>query len=269
MSESGITGTTRIIGLIGNPISSARSPLLVNALLQQRGLFGALVFVPFAFAPAGLASWVGSLRQLDNFAGALVTMPFKQAILPLLDQVSAAARIAGAVNAVRRLDNGRLEGDILDGLGFVRGLQASGYAIAQQRFLVYGCGGAASAIVCALAQEGAARIDIQNRTFAHAVELVRRVQAEWPLVALQPSMSASASYDVVINATSLGMQDSDPLPIQLDVIQKTRLVADIVITRDMTPLLLLAQSHGIAIQRGLPMLTGQLDLFLEFVGATP
>ncbi len=266
MSQHKVTGASRVIGLIGHPIHSARSPQLVNDLLMERDLFGPYLFVPLAVTPAQLATVIAGLRPIENFAGALVTMPFKQAILPLLDQISPAAQIVGAVNALRRHADGTLEGEILDGVGFVAGLRAAGLDVKDQRCLVYGSGGAASAIVCALAEHGATLIDIQNRTPERAVALAAKVISHWPFSQVRPAPSSTQHYDLVINATSLGMADDDPVPIPLEVIMRADVVADIIVTRDMTPLLTLAHQHGKTIHTGLPMLQGQLDLFIDFIG---
>ena len=268
MSELKITGATRIIGLIGNPVAQARSPILINQALHDRHLLGLSLFLPFSVSPAQLGSFVQGLRGLENFDGALVTMPFKQTILPLLDRISDAAQIVGAVNAIRRHADGTLEGDVLDGVGFVAGLNSAGYDLKDKTCLVYGSGGAASAIVCALAEQGVALIDIQNRTPQRAADLVTKVSAHWPFTQVRPEQSPTQAYDFVINATSLGMAEDDPLPIPVDVIERAQVVADIVVTREMTPLLIQAKDQGKAIHPGLPMLEGQLALFLDFVGIT-
>lgn len=260
-----ITGRTKFIALIGDPLTHARSPELVNALLIKEGIYGDVIFIPFAVEASGLSAVILALKQLENFIGAIITMPHKQAIVQLLDKVSSLGQAIGAVNVIRREKDGTLIGDNFDGEGFVAGLLQAGHQIADQKFLLIGAGGAAAAIACSLALHGAGLIDFQNRTPVKAQHIVERIKSIKPQFNTA-SFASIPHYDILINATSLGMKSEDGLPVSEDWIDRADVIAEVVVTSDLTPLLKLARDKGKATHLGLPMLTSQLALFLKFVG---
>ena len=262
-----ITGRTRLLALIADPVAQARSPAAVNRLLAERGRSGELVMVAMKVAPAGLADAVAGLRAIESFAGAVVSMPHKETIVPLLDGLTEEAALTRVVNVFRREQDGRFIGTILDGEGFVAGLRAAGHEVRGARCLLVGAGGAATAIAFRLARERCGELVIVNRTTARGEALAARVRAGFPDVPVGATASADASrgFDLAINATSLGMNASDPLPIPLDVVRRTRLVAECVAAAEITPLLAAARDAGRAIHTGIPMLTSQLELLVDFL----
>ena len=264
-SPAEITGGTRILGLIADPVVQARSPGMVNALLQQRGRFGAFVFLPMHVATDGLGGVVSALRKVRNFAGAIVSMPHKVAIVGLLDELTADAQLVGAVNVIRRNADGRLAGTVFDGEGFVGGLRSAGHEIGGASCLLAGAGGAATAIAFALAREGCRSLAIMNRTASKAEALAARVRDAFPRVDVRAS-SPGGRYDIAINATSLGMKADDELPLSPDVLERATLVAECVVAPEMTRLLEVAREKGCAIHTGVPMLAAQIDLMLQFTG---
>ena len=266
MSSSAISGATRLLGLIADPVVQARSPGMANALLQQRGQFGSFVLLPMRVASGGLVDVTRALRQVQNFAGAIVSMPHKSAIVALVDDLTPQAQLVGAVNIIRRTAGGRLVGTVLDGEGFVAGLRSEGHEITRVSCLLVGAGGAAAAIAFALAAHGCASLTITNRTVSKAVDLAARVQAAFPDVEVQAGDASGDQYDLAINATSLGMKTDDALPMSEDIIERSALVAECVIAPEMTRLLEVARAKGRAIHTGVPMLTHQMDLMLRFMG---
>src|SRR5262245_52610518 len=114
-----VSGRTRLLALIADPVAQARSPAMANALLAERGQDGAFVLVPMQVPSGGLTDVVAALRRVVNLAGAIVSMPHKSAIVPLLDELTPDAAMVGAVNVVRRTAEGRLVGTVMDGEGFV------------------------------------------------------------------------------------------------------------------------------------------------------
>ena len=261
-----VTGRTRLLALIADPVVQARSPAMANALLEERGQAGAFVLVPMQVPAAALAEVVAALRRVGNFAGAIVSMPHKSAIVPLLDDLTPAAAMVGAVNVVRRADDGRLVGTVMDGDGFVAGLRAAGRDVRGAACLLAGAGGAASAIAFALAENGCASLAIVNRTIARATDLAARVQTAFPHAAVRVGDLSDARYDIAINGTSLGMTAGDELPMSRDVVERSALVAECVLAPEVTDLLKLAAASGRAIHAGVPMLEGQMRLILEFLG---
>ncbi|HEV7732376.1 MAG TPA: shikimate dehydrogenase [Candidatus Binatia bacterium] len=261
-----ITGATKVLGLIADPVVQARSPGIANTLLAERGRFGAFALLPLQVPAGALDVVVPALRRIGNFAGAVVSMPHKSAIVPLLDDVLPDGRLVGAVNVFRRDDDGRLTGTTLDGEGFVAGLAAAGHAVRGASCVLVGAGGAGAAIAAALARHGCAALTIVNRTVGKADTLAGVVRTAFPAVRVSVGDGGGA-YDVAVNATSLGMRPGDALPMPRELVARSALVAECVMTTEITPLLELARGMGRPIQTGIPMLSAQMDLLLEFMGA--
>jgi shikimate dehydrogenase len=262
----GITGATRVLGLIADPVVQARSPAMVNARLLEQRSFGSFVLVPMHVPAAGLADFVAGLRHQRNFYGAIVSMPHKIEIVALLDELTPEARLVGAVNVIRRDAAGQITGTVLDGEGFVAGLLAAGHRVRDAMCVLAGAGGAASAVAVALAKHGCRALHLTNRTPAKADALAARVRAAFLNVAVTVGGDAPAHIDIAINATSLGMRTDDALPMSEDIVDRSTLVAECVIAPEMTRLLEVARRRGRAIHTGVAMLTSQLDLMLAFMG---
>lgn len=260
--RSSVTGRTTLLAILADPVAQARTPALVNALLAAHGVDA--VLVPLRVGRDALEAVVRALRMVPNFAGAVVSMPNKEAILPFVDALTPEAAQVGAANVVRRLPDGRLEGTMLDGEGFVAGLRAAGHAVASRRALLVGAGGAGAGIAFALAKHGVARLTIHNRTAARARALATRVAAAFPSVRVEPGSADVGAHDLVVNATSLGMRPDDPMPIDLAGLAPGAIVADVVIHPD-TPLLGAAAARGAITHSGGPMLESQIELMVAFM----
>jgi shikimate dehydrogenase len=263
-----ITGKTRLLALIADPVVQAGSPALINAELLQRGQFGDFVMLPLQIPRDALAMALAGLHQTGNFCGAVVSMPHKQAIVPLLDSCSARVQQQGACNVIRRTTDGRLHGDMLDGSGFVHSLLQAGHGVGGQRILLLGAGGAARSIAFALAEAGAAALGIGNRTPEHARQLAAAVKATSPAcsaVALEGRPAFTGAWDIVVNATCLGMQADDAMPLPASALHAGLLVADIVISPQPTALLQAAKALGCRVHDGRQMLEAQKTLLLDFM----
>jgi shikimate dehydrogenase len=259
-----IDGKTKLYAIVADPIEQVKTPQTLNALMRERQFNG--VLVPMQVAPEKLSGWFEALRGIKNFGGLIVTVPHKQAIAKLCDEVSDAARLIGAVNVVRREPDGRMVGDILDGKGFVAGLRANDIEPAGKRVFLAGAGGAANAIAFALADAGAAELGIYNRTADKAHDLIARLRQVYPGFEAKAVGASPAGYDVVVNATSLGMKDGDPLSLDANALVSDQVVAEIIMKPETTALLAAAQARGCKIHYGLPMLRSQADLMAAFVG---
>lgn len=225
-----ITGATRVLGLIADPLIRARSPARVNALLEQRRRFGDFALVPMHVSSDGLASCVAALRHIHNFGGAIVSMPHKTVMADLVDELTPEAKLVGAVNVIRRRTDGSLIGAILDGEGFVGGLARAGHRVAGANCLLSGAGGAASAVAFALAKHGCASLCIVNRTQSKGDELAARVRRAFPEVRVTNGERSAERFGIAINGTSLGMQPGDDLPLSESVIERSTLVAECVVS---------------------------------------
>ena len=259
-----ISGRTAILAIIGDPIAQVRAPLMINAALMDRGRAPDAVMVPVHVSAEGLTAAVNGLRAIHNFRGAIVTMPHKAAIIPLLDDITPEARQVGACNTVRVDSHGRLIGTMFDGEGFVAGLRAAGHEVTGKRVLLLGAGGAAAGIAFALGKYGVSSLTIHNRTRAAAVALGERVQLAWPQAAV--TAHAAGPYDMIINATSLGMKVGDALPVDPDLLRPPALAVDIVVYPEVTPFLARAAESGCRTHSGKPMLAAQMGLMLDFLG---
>jgi shikimate dehydrogenase len=265
-SRPPIDGATRLLALIADPVAQARSPGLVNQALAARRQLGRTVLVPLHIDAAGLEASVAALRHVRNFAGAIVSMPHKVAISPLLDELIPVAARVGAVNVLRREASGRLIGTILDGEGFVEGLTRAGHVVAGTRCLLAGAGGAAAAIAFALADHGIGALTVVNRNPDRALALVERVRRYRPDLEIAAVLPANAGFDIAINATPLGMRAADPLPLPEPVIANCALVAECVLAPETTALLRVARARGCAVHGGLAMLAAQIEPMLDFFG---
>ena len=249
-----IDGSTRIMGVIGDPITQIRTPQAINPIFAQQG--ANILCVPIHIRAETLASAIAGLRAQNNVIGFGVTLPHKQTIMALCDSLDPAALDVGAVNVVRREADGSYRGYQFDGQGFLRGLVAAGHDPAGRACLMIGAGGAARAIVRALLDAGAAQVRISNRSAQKAVALAEATGDA--RVSAAPRRPASG--DLVINATSLGMSEADPLPLDPDLIDASMTVAEVVAKPEVTRLLSEAQTRGAAIHSGLHMIHHQVDL---------
>lgn len=258
-----MTDEHKLFGLVGYPITFVRSPGILNAYLAEHGLPGRMI--PFGIRPETLETALAGLRHVENLRGFFVTMPFKESILPLLDDLSETARIAGAVNIVRRTPDGRLFGHQLDGAGFVGAMKAAGISIAGASAHVAGAGGVSAGICCALAEAAIGRIAIANRNRERAQKLAERLRDAFPkTVFAVTGVRPGEEIDIVVNATSLGLSPDDPLPVDLAATRRGIFVGDVVNVPHMTPLLETAGARGCRTQHGSAMFGPQIELALRF-----
>jgi shikimate dehydrogenase len=247
---------TRRCFIIGHPVAHSRSPLIHGHWLAEHGLAGSYERVDVL--PSGLTAFVARIRA-GEFAGGNVTVPHKEAVLPLLDEVSETARRMGAVNTIWRDEGGRLHGDNTDAFGFLAHLDACvpGWLQRTRTALILGAGGAARAVIHGLVARGVERILLVNRSAERAVELAALFGNG---VSAQPWAAAAAlvgGSDLIVNTTSLGMRGQPPLAIDLSALRPGTIVDDIVYVPLETPLLAEARGRGGVAVDGLGMLLHQ------------
>lgn len=227
-----LSGSTRLVGVIGHPVGHTLSPKMHNAAFAASGLD--YVYVPMDVRPENLPAAVIGLRAL-GFQGFNVTMPHKEAILPLVDELDEASKVMGAVNTVM-VQDGRLHGTNTDGSGFVEACEESGVGLEGARVLLVGAGGAAAAIAVAVLGEGARDLRILNRSPRRAEKLRERLWGAHPgagitVHAATDPESAARGADVIVNATYLGMSNEDPLPVPVSCLGTNTAVCDAVYKR--------------------------------------
>lgn len=260
-----ISGHTRIFSILAQPVHHVRTPQALNALFEERSYDG--VIVPIEVGPGDdLRKALDALRAFGNWGGTVVTVPHKTTVAPLCDRLTDRACAAGAVNVVRREQDGSLTGELLDGIGFVRGLRDGGFDPAGKKVFLAGAGGAASAIAFALAEAGASRMTIVNRSRDKVEELVLRLRVQFPSAVFETD-GTPAGHDLVVNGTSLGLREDDALPIAPQFLEREMLVAEVIMSPEETSLLKAAERQGCSILPGRAMLEGQLVEIYDFLTA--
>ena len=259
-----IDGNTELIAHIGYPTHSFKSPLIYNPYFEKEGI-NALV-VPMGCQAEHYPAFLKSVFQLTNIRGALITMPHKVTTVGLIDSVTPTVKVAGACNAVKLDAQGRLVGDMFDGAGFVRGVQRKGFNLSGKRVLVVGTGGVGSAIAASLAAENISAITLFDVNTASCEGLAQRLVNEYPQIQVKTGSNDPDGHDLVVNATPMGMNEGDPLPMDVLRIAPETFVGEVVMRTEMTAFLQAAQKRGCRIQVGSDMLFEQIPAYLEYFG---
>jgi len=262
-----IRGTTQLFPVVGSPVAQVKAPMLYNALFTKHGMDAAVV--PMEIAPEVYNQVFPALFKIANIPGAMVTIPHKTATVALLDDCSKAVRIAGACNAVVRRSDGTLYGELFDGIGFVHAVERHEFSVKGTRCLVVGTGGAGAAIAAALVATGANTIRLHDVRPGQAEAVAHHIRTFYPDADIDVGQPTLAGFGLIVNATPLGMDIDDPLPIDVTQIEPHMVIAEIVMKREITPMLSAALARGCRIVLGREMLQEQLALYLDFFGLTP
>jgi len=259
-----ISGKTTLIAHLGYPTETFKAPMIYNPYFEKAGIDA--VVVPMGVKAEDYPPVLKAVFRLTNIRGALVTMPHKVTTVALLDEVTPTVQIAGSCNAILRRPDGSLLGDMFDGAGFVRGVERKGRQLKGAKALVVGSGGVGSAIAASLAAAGISAIGLFDASSAAAESLGERLREHFPKLKVETGSKDPEGYDIVINATPLGMKEGDPLPINVARIAPTAFVGEVVMKQEMTPFLRAAKAKGCAVQVGTDMLFEQIPAYLEFFG---
>jgi shikimate dehydrogenase len=254
----GIGATTGLVALLGHPVAHSLSPAIHNAAFASEGLD--LVYLAFDVAPDYLPAAIEGLRRLGA-VGANLTVPHKQSVLPLLDELDQQARAVGAVNTIVRRED-RLLGYNTDVDGFLAALQAAwGRSVEGTSCLLLGAGGAARAVLAALTREGAAEVLVYNRTPIRAERLCAEAEG-WSATLCRPVTRddlgrRAGDVDLIVNATSAGLGVVKESPLPADIVTARHFVMDLVYGSEVTPFLEYAASRGARVLDGREMLVQQ------------
>lgn len=262
-----ISGHTSLIAHIGYPTESFKAPMIYNPFFEAKGID--CVVVPFGCKADAFAALLPALFKLTNMRGALITMPHKITVMDHLTKIAPAAAIAGACNAVRREADGSLTGDMFDGEGFARGVEGKGQQIAGADVLITGAGGVGSAIAASMASRKPRRMRIFDVAADMAEALAIRLRAHYPNLEIVLGSNDPAGADIIVNATPLGMKVGDPLPVDVERVASGSFVGEVVMKKEMTPLLVQAKARGCRVQIGVDMLFEMIPAYLEFFGLPP
>jgi shikimate dehydrogenase len=262
--DEGLSGATRIYFIVGDPIAQVRSPAGVTAALRAAGR-DALV-VPAHVAPADLPVFFTGVKPMHNVDGVIITVPHKFSAAGYCTTLSDEAAFLGAVNTLRRMPDGHWHGGMFDGTGFVAALNDAGCEPTGKRALLIGAGGAGSAIGHALVSAGVGSLDVRDNDADRTTSLTGRLNA------LQRGKVGSAAadveahtFDIVVNASPLGMRADDPLPIDVSRLRPQTFVGDVVTKPPLTPFIEAARARGCPTVTGTQMFGRVCDRMVEFL----
>ena len=259
-----IRGTTQLIAHLGYPTESFKAPMIYNPYFEHAGIDA--VVVPMGVRPDEYPAFLKLLFRLSNIRGALITMPHKVTTVGLLDEVTPAVRVAGACNAILLRPDGSLLGDMFDGAGFVRGVARKGFKVQGAKVLVVGTGGVGSAIAASFAGAGIGEIMLYDARPESAEALAGRLRTHYPALRVGTGSNDPAGYGLVVNATPMGMNEGDPLPMDVARLAPETFVGEVVMKKEMTAFLSAARQRGCTVQIGTDMLFEQIPAYLEFFG---
>ncbi|MBL6945190.1 MAG: hypothetical protein ISR47_00970 [Rhodospirillales bacterium] len=258
---------TVLLGTLDVAGSRLRTPEAMGNWLSRHGVNA--TWLPFFVNPDDLAGFVDGARSLENLTGFTVGWPHKIELLPLLDEVTPRAQWVGAVNAVRRQPDGRLLGDIFDGPGFRRGVEAAGIDLTRASAWIAGAGSVGRAIALSLAEAGARHLTIRDFDEERARQLNDDLKSMFPELSVSVGDPDREQVDLAINATPAGKAPDDPVPFDPSRLRTDAAVAETIIFPEETRLLLEAKRHGCVVCTGMEMLENQLGFFVDFLDLDP
>jgi len=261
--NSGITGKTLVVPLVGHPIAQVKTPEPMNQWFGEHQMD--VVVVPMDIRPEQIGGFFDVLRAMENSAGCTVTMPHKQAAFVAASEVSERARRAKSVNVIRRSPSGRLIGDMTDGIAMVAALQRRGIDVRGRNVLIVGAGGAGTAIAHAVAEEGAASLVVIERDQMRSKAIVGELGRYYPQMPVFDRAPPDWTIEIAVNASPVGMNPNDPLPYPVEELGDALIVADAVTSPPVTRWLTEAERRGLTIQRGEEMAFAQVPIQLQYL----
>jgi shikimate dehydrogenase len=262
-----INGDTRIVVIVADPVSQVKSPEFFNAHFAREGVNA--ILVPAHVAPQRLHQAVSGFAALQNLAGVVITVPHKVAAYALPDvQPTERAAAIGAVNCLRKRDDGGWLADNFDGEGFVIGLEQRGVAVSGRQVLLVGAaGGAGRALANALCAAQVATLRLADSREHAAEALATELRSRYGLVRIETAEAiGNRADDLVVNASPLGMSPSDSIPIDIAHLDSRAVVADLIMKPEQTPLLRKAAAMGLRTHAGRHLLLSSVVRMAKFMG---
>jgi shikimate dehydrogenase len=257
-----VDGRTRLFAIVGDPIEQVRSPQVFTERFAELGANA--VLLPVQVAPDRFDEVFAALKAIGNLDGLVVTVPYKPRALAHADRVSAGARCVGALNVLRREQDGTWTGDMFDGVGFVRAAERKGAQLRGRRAALFGAGGAGSAIAAALADAGVARVALIDPVEGKAEAVAAKLREAFPGCGFDATAALPAGADLIVNASTVGMRAGDGLPGDVGPLAADTLVGDVIVSEQPTALLRHAQQAGCAWVNGRDMHGGQAEAIVAF-----
>lgn len=257
-----IDGATRLFVIIGDPIVQVKSPTVYTKLFAERGINA--VMVPLHILQNEMDTLGPMLRSIQNLDGILVTAPYKSSLMGIASTLGPAARCVGAVNALRRNSDGGWHGDLFDGAGFVVGAQRRGIKLEGRNVLLFGAGGAGSAIAYELAANGVTSLRISDPNSDKINRLSAAIRSVFPDFDVAPAGSTGIHFDMVINASTVGIGGARGLPGPFPPLSEAVAVGEVNVTELGTDLIQLAKAANAPWIDGAYMHAGQIDSLYNF-----
>jgi len=259
-----ISGTTRVFLILGDPVAQVRAPEAFNHLFDKHGVDA--VLVPANVPAAEFDGFVKQALKARNIDGLWLAIPHKTAMVELLDRCDRLGQSAGAVNAARRNADGSLEGALFDGVGFTKALDHFGIAVPGRKVLVVGVGGGGVAIATSLAARGAGQVALFDSAPGRTEAVAKKLAAEFGVDVVSVPSPDPAGFQLVVNATPLGLKAGDPLPFDVARLDPDAAVVDILMKNQPTPLLRACRARGVTAHPGFEMMVQQVPEYLSFFG---
>ncbi|KDR86593.1 hypothetical protein L905_23415 [Agrobacterium sp. TS43] len=263
-----LDGNSRVYAVFGDPIHQVQTPRLINPIFAAAGVN--IYAVPFQISAERLAAAWDVFSAIPNLCGISTTIPHKVVAAKMCSTLTPTAKAVGAVNCVQRTEDGQMNGALFDGIGFVDGLGEAKSRLRGARVLIVGAGGAGRAIAFALAEEGVAKIDLMDLSAESVVftaGMVNTLRGEECAVAVDGS--AGRDYDIVVNASPIGVKGDSIFPMPASAIRSDMLIADIASLSEETALLRAAKAAGATVSDGNDMLLAQIRLMAGFAAGLP
>jgi shikimate dehydrogenase len=257
-----LSGATRVHVIVGDPIAQVKSPFGMTQAFEAAGHNA--ICIPAHVGSSDLSAWWAAMKLTQNVDGMIITIPHKFACTQFCDTLSERAAFLGAVNVLRRLPDGRWQGDMFDGLGYVQALRKNGCDPQGKAALLIGAGGAGSAIAHGLVQAGVSRLSIVDPQIERCAPLAQRLNG----LNLCPVTSGEAQiqgFDLVINATPMGMKSTDPLPAPTQGLQAQMHIGCVITAPAISPWIAQARAAGCGTTTGSDMFAHVRDLMVEFL----
>ncbi|RZL87141.1 MAG: shikimate dehydrogenase [Variovorax sp.] len=263
-----IAGSTALYLIPGDPVTNVRLPRMFNSVFERFGIDA--VMAPAQVSHRDLAVFVKAAFLAKNVRGMVLAPPHKPLVVDLLDGCGLFARVAGSVNVVRRIANGELEGDLFDGEGLLGALDHYNIPFRGKRVLILGAGVSAAAIGVALAEggtvNGAEHIAFHDVAAGKAAGVAAKLDAFFDATTVAVDSSDPAGYDLVVNATPLGLKEGDAVPVDVARMDAHAALFDILLRGQPTPLVRAARARGLNAQAGFEMLIQQMPYYLDYFG---
>lgn len=263
MSTTTLTGETKIYPVIGDPIAQVRSPRYLTDIMAARSLNS--IVPPAHVAPEAVPQFMAAASIIQNLGGVVVTLPHKTAAIAYCDRTTERAAFIGAVNVIRKLSNGEMVGDNLDGEAYITGIRNCGGTIQGKRVLQLGVGGAGSAVAYQFAAENCAELHLFDLDKTRLDALVEKMNERFPGRIFVAQSNSPEGMDIVANVTPVGMRDTDPTPVPAERLCASMFYADAITKPAITRLGEAAKALGCATMQGEHMFDAQADKLVDFL----